>query len=417
MAFPEIERSESANVPIVGSNDAAVIAAALDVAPASEGEQAGPPAVGPSREARIMIVDDEIVNIKVVRRFLALEGYENFVTTTEPLEAMDVVVREHPDVILLDIMMPGMSGLEILEQIRNDPQVAHTPVIILTAATNQETKQQALNLGATDFLAKPLDVNELIPRVHNALVVKDYQDHLKTYAQNLENEVRKRTAELEQSRIEIVRCLGRAAEYRDNETGWHVIRVGRYVGIIASELGMDDATADLLELASTLHDVGKIGIADSVLLKPGKLTPEEFDIMKTHCALGKNVFGQMPDDDWRLVKCHTQIGSKILAGTTSLLLPLAASIALTHHEKWDGSGYPMALAGESIPFEGRITAVADVFDALSSKRPYKPAFPLDKCLDIMRQERGAHFDPIILDAFFAKEDDIVKIQMEFADSQ
>lgn len=369
----------------------------------------------PMQTGKVMIVDDEPINIKVVRKYLSMVGYTDFVSVTEAGEAFNQIVKELPDVLLLDVMMPNVSGLEILEQVRADRRIAHIPVLILTASDDQETKKRALESGATDFLSKPVDPNELIPRVKNALVVKAHHDHLEDHARKLERLVFERTKELIGTRLAVVHCLARAAEYRDNETGRHVLRVGAYVGIIARELGLSPDQVDLLELASPLHDVGKIGIRDEILLKPGKLDPEEFEIMQKHCALGKKVFQTLSSAEWEAWKTHMELGAKIIGDAESPLIKTAASIALTHHEKWDGTGYPLGLAGEDIPIEGRITAVADVFDALSSKRPYKPPFPCDKCFAIMEAERGKHFDARILDAFMARKAEIVETQIRYAD--
>ncbi len=373
-------------------------------------------APSPALHARVMIVDDEPLNTAVVRKYMELEGYTNFITTHDATSARGLIERENPDIILLDIMMPNVSGLDILKELRSTSASLQTPVIILTASTDQETKQRALDLGATDFLTKPVDPSDLLPRVRNALLIKEQNDQLKDYAATLERRVDERTHELARTRLEIIHCLARAAEYRDNETGYHVIRVGRYVGIIARALSLDEARAQIMEHAAPLHDVGKIGVPDSILLKPGRLTPDEFGIMKTHSGLGKRVFECISDDEWNIFRHHADIGAKILGGTQSELLTMAARIAITHHERWDGTGYPLALEGINIPLEGRITAVADVFDALSSERPYKPAFPLKKCLDIMEEGRGTHFDPDVLDAFLANTKEIVAVQIEFADT-
>ena len=351
--------------------------------------------------ARIMIVDDEPLNIKVARKYLTIAGYQNFVTTTDAPAALELIRREKPDVILLDIMMPQTSGLEILEAVRSDAALSHLPVLILTASTDAQTKQSALGLGATDFLAKPVDPADLVPRVRNALLVKAHHDHLAGYSQQLEHEVMLRTSELEASRLEIVHCLARAAEYRDDDTGRHVMRVGRFAGILARQLGVGGDRVAMIEIAAQLHDVGKIGVPDSILLKPGKLDPDEFAVMKRHCEYGRMII--MPDAPEQ---------------TTSVpaLLAMAAQIAFTHHEKWDGSGYPCGLAGEQIPLEGRITAVADVFDALGSRRPYKPPFPLEQCLSILREGRGKHFDPAVVDALFARIGEITSVQSDLADA-
>ena len=365
--------------------------------------------------AKIMIVDDEPINVKVVRRYLSDAGYRNFVTTTSPSEVPSLLGKERPDALLLDIVMPEVSGLDILRQIRADPHHAHLPVVILTAVDDRDTMVCALELGATDFLRKPIDSVELVPRVRNALVVKAHHDHLESHALQLEKQVLERTAELSASRLEVIHCLARAAEYRDNDTGRHVIRVARYVRVIAEQLGLDSATVELFELAAPLHDIGKLGVPDAILLKPGKLDPEEFEVMQRHCALGKRTFEPMSQLEWESIKAHTRVGEKILNVAPSPIITVASRIALTHHERWDGSGYPLGLAGADIPLEGRITAVADVFDALSTKRPYKPALPLDQCFAVMEEGRARHFDPDILDAFFAGREEIVSVRLSFAD--
>lgn len=367
------------------------------------------------KHATIMIVDDEPINIMVVQRYLELEGYHNFATITDSTLALESIANVKPDIVLLDIMMPKVDGLEILDGLRNDELLRHIPVVILTGSTDQETKQKALELGATDFLSKPVDPSDLAPRVRNSLLTKAHQDQMEAYAQALEDKVLERTKDLAQSRLDVIYSLSRAAEFRDNETGKHVIRVGRYVGVIARGLGLDREMVELLEHASPLHDVGKIGIPDDILLKPGKLTPEEFDTMQNHCGHGRKVFHTLSGGEKRQYLAHTELGSQIIGNTGSELLDMAASIAMSHHEKFDGTGYPLALAGEDIPLEGRITAVADVFDALSSKRPYKNAFSREKSFKIMEDGRGTHFDPRILDVFFSCSEEITKIQIAFAD--
>lgn len=373
--------------------------------------------------ATIMIVDDEPINVRVVRKYLQDFGYENFLTTSESTAALEIIRKEQPDVLLLDVKMPRVNGLEILQAMRDDADLAHIPVLVLTAAKDAETKFKALFLGATDFLAKPVDPSELALRVRNALVVKAHHDHLADYSEKLECEVNRRTAELEASRQDVIHCLARAAEYRDSETGRHVIRVGLYAGIIGNELGFDRTRVKLLQQAAKLHDVGKIGVSDSVLLKPGKLSQEEFKLMQQHCDYGRNIIqrpehhdGQWPPQPATLKQSETDSLLDEMNDKGSPILALAAIIAQTHHEKWDGSGYPRGLKGEEIPIEGRITAVADVFDALSTQRPYKPAFPLEKCFGILKEGRGTHFDPRVVDAFLRRERDVVRVHTEFADT-
>ncbi len=368
------------------------------------------------KQCCILIVDDEPLNIEVVRRYLEMGGYRNLISTDHAGQALPLIGLNRPDVVLLDIQMPGINGLEILAAIRSDEELCRTPVLILTGSSDPETKLIALQAGATDLLPKPVHSEELLARLGNVLKVKAYQDRLYSYSEELEEAVRRRTAELESSRLDVIHCLARAAEFRDDDTGQHIIRVGRYARVIAAQLGFSKRDLDILEPAAQLHDVGKIGIPDSILLKSGKLTPEEYEMMQKHCGFGNRIVQKFPDGDAVMLRRHTDMGARIMDASSSPILEMARRIALTHHERWDGNGYPLGLSGEDIPVEGRITAVADVFDALSSKRPYKPAFPLQKCLAIMEEGRGTQFDPEVLDAFFVRRDDIIQIQIDSADT-
>jgi putative two-component system response regulator len=363
--------------------------------------------------AKIMVIDDESTNVKVVRRLLEMAGYTRFFTTTDSTTAIAMLHQECPDLVLLDLMMPQVSGLDILAEVRFDDDLSNIPIVILTAVTDRETKLRALELGATDFLGKPLDPSELVARVRNVLAVKAFQDRLENYSKDLEAAVRLWTAELELSRQDVIHCLARAAEYRDDDMGNHIIRVGKYARLLGEALGITGERADVLEQAAQLHDVGKIGIPDSVLLKPGKLTAEEFEVMKTHCGFGQHILKPISNEDEIILRRHAEVGAKILEVGTSPVLVLAERIALTHHEWWDGSGYPARLCGEQIPLEGRITAVADVFDALSSTRCYKSALPLDKSFEIMASERGTHFDPAVIDTFLCLKGKVAEIQREY----
>ena len=369
------------------------------------------------RTSRIMIVDDEPITIKVVRKYLCQGGYEDFVMTSDSTQAINMVREQNPDIVLLDLMMPDVDGISILQTLRCDALHAQTPVLVLTATDDRNLKRAALESGATDFLHKPVDPTDLVPRVRNALAAKAYQDQLKTYAFELEREVQRRTAEVDASRLELIYCLGRAAEYRDNETGRHVIRVGRYASIISHAMGLDRETISLLEQAAPLHDMGKIGIPDAVLLKPGRLDSDEMAVMRRHTEYGASIVSTMDHDDWGQYASHTCLGAELMQRNRSPVLKMAATIAMTHHEKWDGSGYPAGLRGEEIPIEGRITAVADVFDALSSKRPYKPALPAEKCFAIIEEGRGNHFDPRVVDAFMSERDAVLKVRVELADDE
>ncbi len=362
-----------------------------------------------------MIVDDESLNIRMVERHLKTAGYERFITISDSCQVLDALFRDEPDLVLLDVMMPAPGGLEVLRQLRKISRFEQLPVIVLTASEDVSIKVQALGLGATDFLPKPVDPTDLVPRVRNAVLLKAYHDQLKNDARRLEREVQARTIELERSRMAVIEALARAAEYRDNETGRHATRVGKYAGVIARRMGVTDPSPQLIELAAPLHDVGKIAIPDAILMKPGKLTPEEMEIVEKHCNHGKRIFESIAGPDMRLYFDHTRIGRDLIHECRTPLLDVAASIALTHHERWDGTGYPLGLAGEDIPIEGRITSVADVFDALSAKRHYKPAFPIQKCIAILDEGRGSRFDPAVLDAFHDCRSEIVSIQLAFAD--
>ena len=367
------------------------------------------------KAAKIMIIDDEDLVIRVVKRFLAADGYKNFITLNNPRDAFSIIQKEEPDVVLLDIMMPHVTGLDLLKMRQHAPEFQHIPFIILSATSESQVKRDALRLGASDFLAKPVDSSDLTVRIRNSLVVKRQHDILANHAHELERQVKLRTQQIEKSREQIIHCLARAAEYRDNETGAHVIRVGKYSGVIAQELGFSKEYCHQIELAAQLHDVGKIGIPDSVLLNPGRLNNEEFDVMKAHCSLGVEIMEPLAEGDGTVVRRHAEVGGFIMDGVDSPMLELAALIARTHHEKWDGTGYPAGIKGEAIPIEGRITCVADVYDALCSDRPYKKAFPVEKCLEIMLSERGTRFDPIVLDAFFRRLDDVEEIRKTFND--
>lgn len=368
-----------------------------------------------TKSARIAIVDDETVHIRNLKHFLTDAGYSNFATTSDATEAVELIRQEKPDLVLLDVVMPEISGIDILHVISLEQSLQHTPVIMMTETSDREIKQVCLELGVADFLSKPVDPTELLPRVRNILLNKHYRDQQASHAEWLEEQVRKRTAELAASREEVVHCLARAGEFRDDDTGHHVVRVGKYVAVIARELGFSPARIELLELAAQLHDIGKIGIPDAILHKPGRLDPEQYEIMKSHCAIGKEIIQPLPQQDAALLRSHARMGASMLHVPSSPLLMLAARIAQTHHEWWNGSGYPLGLKGEDIPIEGRMTAVADVYDALSTRRCYKEAFPREKCFQILEEGRGTHFDPKILDAFFNGAEQIVQIQLDYID--
>ena len=370
-----------------------------------------------NRDARIMIVDDEPLNIMTLRQHLKGDGYKNFICCEKSTEALSLIRDSEPDVLLLDINMPEVSGLDIMRVVGLDPALQHIPVLVLTAATDPAIRREALDLGASDFLSKPVEPDELIPRVRNAVILKQHFDMVTNEAARLERQVERRTRQLEATRQQLILSLARAAEHRDDDTGNHVLRVGRYAAIIAAGMGYPEDQLLILEQAAQLHDVGKIGIPDSILFKPGRLDPEQFELMQRHCALGKQIIQPISEKEWEVLKTHTRRGENLLHVRSSPLLMLAARIAQTHHEKYDGSGYPLGLSGKDIPLEGRIVAVADVFDALSSARPYKKPFSREKSFQILEDGRGTHFDPEVLDAFFRRSEQIISTQLTLMDEQ
>ena len=368
------------------------------------------------KRMKVFIIDDEEATVLTTKRYLEQAGYDNCIYTTDSAKAIDMAIKQKPDLILLDIRMPNINGLEVLKLVKQNPLLRQLSVVILTAETEPEIINIALELGANDILQKPIQPLELIPRVQSALMVKTHLDQVANQKAELEKQVQSRTKELFQSRQQIILSLARAAEHRDDDTGNHVLRVGVYSAMIAKQLGWKTDVVQMLQQAAQLHDVGKIGIPDSILFKPGKLDPEEFDLMKEHCMIGKSIISPYEGQERDALRAHTRLGQGILRIRSSPLMMMASCIAQTHHENWDGLGYPLGLKGEDIPIEGRIVAVADVFDALSSKRPYKDAYPREKCFEIMLQMRGKKLDPQMLDAFFACGKSIVEVQMQLADN-
>jgi putative two-component system response regulator len=343
--------------------------------------------------ARILIVDDEPVNLKLLGRMLRDQGYRNLVQVQDARTVVDVYREAPVDLILLDLNMPHVDGFGVMEQLRELRDPLLPPIVVLTAQTGREFLLRALHGGARDFITKPFERPELLVRVRNLLEI--HLAHRITHDQKnlLEAMVRERTAELRETRLQVVQRLGRAAEYRDNETGNHILRMSHSAVLLARRLGFDEVQCELLLHASPMHDIGKIGIPDHILLKPGKLTAEEWEIMKT----------------------HTTIGAHILEGDDSELLNFAREIAISHHEKWDGGGYPHGLAGEAIPLSGRIVAIADVFDALTSERPYKKPWPVEEAVAYIREQSGSHFEPRIVKEFLACLPEILVIGERFAE--
>ncbi len=326
------------------------------------------------REARILVVDDEEHNVKALARVLRAAGYQHVTTTTDATEVLPLYLQVHPDLVLLDLHMPKRDGLALLEELRNamEPQ-SYLPVLVITGDTSAAARRKTLLAGAKDFVTKPFEADELLLRIHNLLETRRLHREILTQNQLLERRVRERTTELEGAYLDTLERLAIAAEFRDDETGRHTERVGESAALLASALGMDRDEVFLIRRAAPLHDVGKIGIPDAVLRKPEALTAEEWDIMRK----------------------HTTIGARILSGGRSRVVQLAEEIALNHHEQWDGEGYPRGLRGEGIPLVGRLVMVADVFDALTSDRVYRKAWPAEQVLAYIRQYSGKRFDPRI----------------------
>jgi len=347
----------------------------------------------------IMIVDDQPVNIQVLGKRLEMEDYTTMVAMNGKT-ALEMVNERKPDLILLDIMMPEMSGFEVCERLKRNPETQTIPIIFITAKTDPEDIVKGFTLGAVDYVSKPFNFAELKARIKNHTELKRLQTNLELAVADRTQKLHTALDELKGfhnqlrgAHYETIKRLARAADYRDNETGMHILRMSHVSGLLGKALGMSDDECKQLQHASAVHDIGKIGIPDSVLLKPGKLDPAEFEIMKT----------------------HSEIGAKLLADIDSDLCRLAEKIALTHHEKWNGKGYPNGIAGADIPLEARIAAVSDVFDALTSVRPYKKAWSVDDAINLLIQEKGQHFDPKIVDLFLQNKQKIIEIKNKYAD--
>ncbi len=328
------------------------------------------------RNARILIVDDEPVNVDLLRRLLERAGFSRIETTNDSRQALDLYVKFRPDLILLDLHMPHRDGLEVMDELNQIAEASYLPILMLTGDDTPEAKREALSRGAKDFLNKPFHSDEVLLRIGTLLETRFLYLQIQSQNQILEAKVRDRTRELEAAQIEIIERLARAAEFRDDNTGQHTERVGQMSALLARQIGLSDTQVSLIRRAAPLHDVGKIGIPDSILMKLGKLTAEEFELVKT----------------------HTTIGARILSGSRFTILRLAEEIAYNHHERWDGSGY-VGTRGSDIPLAGRIVAVADVFDALTQKRPYKAAWPVTEAIAEIDRQRGRQFDPALVDAF------------------
>lgn len=347
----------------------------------------------------ILFVDDEPNVLKSLERMLRhYSSRWNLLFFEDSQAAWERVQAGGVDAVVTDLKMPGIDGFQLIARIRTTPAISDLPIVMLTGLGDRTLKRQALELGASDLLNKPVEEADLLARLESVLRLKAFQDELKSQNEVLERRVQERTRELAASRVAIIWRLGKIAEFRDQETGNHIARVACYSRVLARALRLDDPFTEQLFLTAPLHDIGKIAIPDSILLKPGKLTPDEWGVMQSHCEIGARILRE----DAQLAEAFRAYGFEAQTWQQEVgnpLLNLAAEIALTHHERWDGTGYPHRLAGDTIPLSARLVAVADVFDALTSERPYKRAFEPEKAAELIREGRASHFDPQVCDAF------------------
>ena len=350
----------------------------------------------------ILVVDDQPQNIELLEAHLVPQGYK-VIKAVNGEEALKILSCNPIDLILLDVMMPGMDGFEVTRRVRQDKAHKLIPIILVTALRETEDRVKGIDAGCDDFISKPFEKIELLARVRSLLKIKAYNDLMSNYQKELESEVAKKTAELRKAfdqiksaSLETIYRLSKAAEYKDKDTGAHIQRMSYYAVAVAKKMGLSEIEVENLLYAAPMHDIGKIGIPDRILLKPGKLN----------------------DEEWVIMRQHTVFGSKILEGSDAEFVKLGAIIALSHHEKWDGSGYPKGLKGNEIPLSARIVAIADVFDALTSHRPYrKESFSNKKSFSMIKERIGSHFDPEVAKAFFSITVEILEIREKYKDQQ
>jgi putative two-component system response regulator len=345
------------------------------------------------QNGRILVVDDQESQLLLMRKLLKATGYGSVMTTNDPSEAAALYGEFRPDLVILDLHMAPIDGFSVLKQLKELEAESYVPVLMMTASDDPEVLGRAYDAGARDFLRKPFDRVEALARIRGMLEIRLLHNHVREENRRLEEQVRARTKELRETRLEVIHRLGRAAEYRDNETGMHIIRMSVSAACLARAAGMSSQECELLLNASPMHDIGKIGIPDRVLLKPGPLD----------------------DSEWAIMRTHPKIGAELLGGSPSELMQMAEEIALCHHEKWDGTGYPRGLRGEEIPLTARVCAVCDVFDALLSKRPYKEKWTVAEALAEIERRKGSHLDPRLVDLFRSILDEILEIQTQYPD--
>ena len=342
---------------------------------------------------KILICDDAVTNVMILSKLCESEGFDKIETLTDPRKVMPAIEESDFDLLLLDIEMPHMNGFEVMNRVREKYCKETLPILILTGLQDVDTRNRALSEGASDFVNKPFDQTEVLLRVKNLITLRQAYKLQESLNHELELKVSKRTEELNRATETLIHRLALAGELRDNETGQHVVRVGEYARLLAEEAGLPEDISFMINKAAPLHDIGKIGIPDSILLKPDQLDDSERHVMNS----------------------HTQMGADLLGDHDSLLIQLAASIAKSHHEKWDGTGYPNKLSGESIPIEGRITSISDVFDALTTERPYKQAWSIEEALEHLQAEAGKSFDPALVQLFVNNIDKVKSIHQTYRD--
>ncbi len=346
------------------------------------------------KAAKILIVEDDPLNADLLREILEEEGYFNIFMSQDPFQVLSLHEKNTFDLILLDIQLPGMSGVQVLEQLQRSNKREFLPVIMLTACTDRKIRKKVLEAGARDFISKPFENWEVLLRIRNILHTRFYYAQQVLRVDLMESEVSRRTKEIRETQFEIIQRLAVAGELRDNETGAHVKRMSHICSLLASKRGVTSEFSELILYASAMHDVGKIGIPDSILLKSKKLSPAEWEIMQQ----------------------HPKIGARIIGNHNSPLISLAREISLFHHERWDGGGYPHNISGGRIPVSARIAAISDVFDALTSDRPYKKAWSIEKSVEMIKSESGKHFEPIMVDILVECLPEIIEIKDRYQDN-
>lgn len=342
---------------------------------------------------KILIIDDQKLHSFFLEKLLKQEGFTQVLCVIDPLKALNNIREFQPDLIVLDLVMPQVNGFQIMEQLNDFRKDHYLPIIALGEDHSVEMRLKALQSGATDFLSKPYENIEMLFRIHNMIEMRILHMVVENQNKLLETKVQERTKELRDTQLEVIRRLAQAAEFRDNDTGIHIIRMSHFCVKFSEALGLSESECELMLNASPLHDVGKIGIPDNILLKPGSLTAEEFTVMKT----------------------HTTMGAQLLSGSSSPVMKMAETIALTHHEKWDGTGYPQALKEDQIPLIGQICSVCDVFDALTSHRPYKKPWTSDEALQEIVKQKNRQFQPKLVDCFVKIFPDILTIKSKYVD--